>query len=124
MQITNPRLSVSQFGDSFNLLVEYTATFVPQEAQHEFEDAIMWAERDSGDPEDLSFFHSSLKVGGRFNPLGKTSVFRRHEKNGVSADDLDSGSGDEDLVGVVHLRNFTLQGQNIRVRTNIVTIDA
>jgi hypothetical protein len=120
MQITNPRLTVSQFGESFDLFVDYTATFLTPEANFEFEDTIVFAERDSGD--DFEFF--DVRTGGRFNPNGQTSVARHHEKRGVSADALDSGIGDEDLVGLVHLRNLTLQGQPIRVRTNIIEIDA
>jgi hypothetical protein len=123
MQITNPRLTVSQFGDKFDLFVDYTATFVPEEANFEFEDATVWVERDAGD--DFDAFDPDVRTPGmRFRPQGQLSVNRHHEKRGVSADDLDSGIGDEDLVGLIHLRNLTLDGQAIRVRTNIVEIDA
>ena len=123
MQITNPRLTVSQFGDNFDLFVDYTATFVPQEANFVFDDAIVWAERDSGDT--FANFVPQVRTPIlQFSPKGQTSVNRHHEKRGVSADNLNTGPGDEDVVGLVHLKNVTLQGESIRVRTNIVTIDA
>jgi len=132
MDIVNPHLSVTQFGDHFNLTVEYTATFVPAEAGFSFEDTIVFAERDSGD--DFDFFSPDVRTPGgqfipnselhQFTPNGEISVFRRRERNGVSQSNLNTGPGDEDLVGLVHLRNVSLNGQNIRKRTNINVIDA
>jgi len=123
MEVVNPRLFVSQAGERFDLIVEYTATFVPQEANFVFEDWVRFFERDSG--EDFDSFDPNIETPREeIRPNGQTSIFRRRQKLGVTEDNLDTGFGDEDLVGFVNLRNVTLNGQPVSKRTPITVIDA
>lgn len=118
MDIINQRISASQSGNRWTLVVDYTATFTQTELSFGFvfEDSVAFWEWDDSDHDHLV---NSAVVS--FRPAGPR-VARRWVWSNVPGNVLDTELGGEEIRAQIFLRNRSTSGAVIWRFTPILQI--
>jgi hypothetical protein len=118
MDIINPRMTASQNGDRWTLVVSVTEVFTPTEISQgfEFEDWLTLWEWDDSDHDFLG-----NQAVTRFRPASVQESFQWTWSN-VPGDVLDTELGGEEIRAQAFLRNFTTSSAAINRFTPILQI--
>jgi hypothetical protein len=117
MDIINQRITASQSGDRWTLIVSATEVFSPQEISNgfEFEDWVSLWEWDDSDHDFITNWRAE-----RYRPTSLRHAWQWTVN--IAGDDLDTELGGEEIRAQIFLRNVTTSSAPIHRFTPILQI--